>query len=322
MVLSMFSAMGDPEPGTSNLCKGVILGVCVGSQTGGLAMPCSNAVNAVLMDLSESIGGQPMSFLQWSVFGIPTAIIVTAFACWLIPFMVKPEPISPEQMAGMEKSFEKIPHHLERNDILFLVAIGGMIIAWISGTWIKTLDIATVAMIGVVFMMLPGIGILTPKEYFKNFSPSNIVVLLCLFPMASAMASSGAGEWVISNIFAGAENWSVMIFFIMSAVAAFVVHLLIPAASANASLSALVMGPVAVACGVPSAAILFIIGCQAGSSYILPVDGIWAYTLGYGYYEFSDPMRKLWPLVLFITLYAVTIVPLLTFIYSSAGLIA
>lgn len=322
VTLSMFKALGDPEPGTSRLCKAIILGICVGSQTGGLMLPCSNAVNAVVLDLAETIGGQPMTFFQWALYGIPASIVMTLFGAWVLNLICKPEPLTEEQMSGLNRMFDEVPDKLERNDWVFVVVVALMVVGWIAGNWVKTLDIATVAMIGMFIMMLPGIGILTPKEYYKNFGGSNIVVLTCLLPMASAMASSGAGEWVINHLFAGAPNWSIVMVYIMAAVTAFVVHLLVPSGSANAALSATIIGPVAVACGVPAAAILFVVGLQAGSSYLLPVDGIWGYTLGYGYYEFSDPLRKCWPIVVAAILFAIIIVPLLTTLYTGIGFIA
>lgn len=322
LAVSLFSALGDPEPGTSRLCKGIMLGICVGSQTGGLTLPSSNAVNVVVMDLAESIGGMPMTFLQWCIYGIPVAVILTLFAAWLIPAVTKPEPMTPEQIQSIEKMFDSIPGRLQKNDWYFLIVNLGMIFFWIASNWIDTFDVATVAICGLFALMLPGIGLLTPKEYIKHFQPTVIVLLLCLLPMAAAMSSSGAGEWIINNIFAGADGWSKLVFYIMAAVTAFIVHILIPQASANGALSAMVIGPVAVSCGIPAAAILFIVGCQAGSSYLLPVDGVWGYTLGYGYYAFSDPMRKCWPMVVATSVLAFTVVPLLTMLYSAIGLVA
>ena len=322
IVLSMFSALGNPEPGTSRLCKGIMLGVCVGSQTGGLALPASNAVNVVLMDLAESIGGtSSISFFQWCLFGVPAAIILTAFAAWFIGWICKPEDLTQEQLDGMDHMFENIPEKLGKNDWVFIGVMGAMIVLWVSCTWVKALDIATIAMMGLFVLMMPGVGIINAKDYYKDFQGSMVVVLTCLFPMAKAMASSGAGEWVINNLFAGAPGWSPLVLYIMAAFTAFVVHLLVPSGSANAALSAMIIGPVAVSCGIPAVSILFIIGMQAGCSYLLPVDGIWAYTLGYGYYDFSDPMKKLWPMVLVTIAFAVAIVPLLTGLYGAVGLI-
>ena len=139
--------------------------------------------------------------------------------------------------------------------------------------------------------------------------------------MASAMAKTGAGEWVIGKIFANSTGWSLFTVVIVATIAAFLVHLLIPAGSANGVLSASIIGPVGVAAGLPVASILMIVGVQAGAAFLFPIEGGWAQTFGYGYYKFDDCFKGLWPVTVCSLLLCIVVVSLLTLIYAPLGLI-
>ncbi len=321
VVMSIIKAIGNPTPGSSRLCGGMMMAVTVGAFTGGLFLPCSNSVNVAVMDLAEVVSGQPMTFFQWAIFGIPIGFLLTLFAAWRIPRYFKPENLDPNQIGNIEKIFDGIPQKLERKDWSYLTITVVMMFFWIASNWIKTFDVATVAIGGMFLMMCPGINLLSAKDYAKNFKGTLILVMTCIFPMASAMAKTGAGEWVIGKIFANSTGWSLFTVVIVATIAAFLVHLLIPAGSANGVLSASIIGPVGVAAGLPVASILMIVGVQAGAAFLFPIEGGWAQTFGYGYYKFDDCFKGLWPVTVCSLLLCIVVVSLLTLIYAPLGLI-
>lgn len=322
VVTGVIEAFGNPEPGTSRLAAGMMLAITIGAMTGGLFLPCSNSVNIAIMDLSEVVSGKTMTFFQWAIFGVPCGFILTAFAAWVLPRYFKPEALTDEQERKVKKLFAEIPNHLEKKDIWYLVITAIMVVLFIASNWVKTLDTATVAMAGMFLMMLPGVNLLSAKDYKKNFSPMVVVTMLCIFPLASGMSSTGAGEWVVNKIFADSSNWNTMMIFIMGTIAAFLVHCLVPQGSANGALSATVIAPVLVGAGVPVSTAMIVIGLQAGVNYIFPIEGTWQYTFGTGHFSFSDCIKSDWPITLLGMILGVTLVPLLSMLYLSIGLIA
>lgn len=321
VVTNVVKALGDPEPGTSRLAGGMMMAITVGAFTGGLFMPCSNSVNVAIMDLSETVSGTPMTFFQWSIFGIPVGLLLTIFAAWLLPRYFKPEDLSEKQKEHVEELFKTIPEKLDRKDWTYILITGVMLVLWFASNWVKTFDTGTVAMAGMVLMMLPGVNLLSAKDYKKNFSAMVVVTMLCIFPLAKGMSSTGAGEWVIGKMFANASGWGVITIFVMATFAAFMVHTLVPQGSANGALSATVIAPVCVAAGIPCATAMALIGVQAGTGFLFPIEGTWQYTFGTGHYSFTDCIKGNWPITVFGMLECVLLIPLLSMLYQAIGLI-
>ena len=314
----IITALGDPEPGTSRLMGGIMLGITVGSLTGGMFLPCSNTANVAVMELAATVSGKEMTFFQWGMFGIPAGFLLTLVASIVIPRYFNPEKMSEEQIANIKKSFEAIPKKLQPKDIYYLVITVIMVILWIASNWISLFDTATVAMIGMIIMMLPipKLQLLTPKAYKQNFGVMVVVTMLCMFPLAKAMQSSGLGEWLVNKAFANATSWSVLVLFIVVSVLAFILHLLIPSGNACGVLAVTVLAPVMVAAGVPVSAAIVCIGIQTGTSFLFPIEGTWQYTFGHGYYSFSDCTKSSWMVAVAGILISAFVVPLCMMIYG------
>lgn len=321
VVTGIIRAFGDPEPGSSRLAAGLMMAIYVGATAGGMFLPCSNGPNIAIMEMSELVSGQPVTFFQWALFGVPCGLVLLLFSAWHLPRYYRPEELSPRQRGEIEALFRQIPDRLGRNDKLYLLIMSVMLLLWFAGNWIKVLDVTTVAMAGVVVMMLPGVELLSTKSFKQNFSVMNAVILLCIFPLASGMSSTGAGEWIAERLFAGAAFRSRFTLVAAATVTAFLIHCLVPAGTANATLSATVIAPVLIAGGVPAPAAIMIIGIQAGTGFLFPIEGTWQYTFGTEHYSFSDCLRGNWPITVVGLLCCILLIPLLASLYTFLGLI-
>ncbi|MGM9662380.1 MAG: SLC13 family permease [Oscillospiraceae bacterium] len=321
VVTGVIKAFGDPEPGTSRLAAGLMMAIYVGATTGGLFLPCSNGPNIAIMEMCGMISGQQVSFFQWALFGVPCGLVMLLFSAWRLPRYYRPEELSLQQRADIESVFDQIPDKLGRNDRLYILIMSVMMLLWFASNWIKALDVTTVAMAGVVVMMLPGVDLLTAKGFKQNFSVMNAVVLLCVFPLASGMTSTGAGEWIADKIFSNTAFTSRFALVAVATIAAFLIHCLVPAGTANATLSTTVIVPVLIAGGVPAPAAIMIIGIQAGTGFLFPIEGTWQYTFGTEHYTFSDCLRGNWPITVAGILCCILLIPLLSALYSLLGLI-
>lgn len=144
----------------------------------------------------------------------------------------------------------------------------------------------------------------------------NILIMLCVFPMAMGMKDSGAGEWIANMIFADASGWAMGKVIVLSVITAFLVNLFIPSGSANAALSAAVIGPILVGVGMPVPAAMVMIGVQAGTDFLFPLEGTWQYTFGTGHYSFSDCSKCNWPVALVGMLCSAVLISILAAAYG------
>ena len=318
VITAVIAALGNPEPGTSKLAGGLMLAVYVGAMTGGLALPSSNPVNITSMGLAETVSGVSMTYFQWCLFGVPVAILFTLFAAWVLPKYFKPEQLTDTQIANINQSFKNLPEKLQFKDIYFLVILFGMLICWILSNWVKSLNTTVVALVGMLLYMLPfeKVQLLTAKEYTKNFTSSVVVVMLCLFPLATCMKSSGLGEWLVNIVFGGATNWSTLAVFVAAGLISFIIHFLIPSGSASASLVTTILGPIMISAGIPIGAAIFCITVQTSVMFLLPIEGACQHTFGRGYYTFNDFLKGTLPLAIFSLAVSCLLTPLLASIFS------
>lgn len=130
------------------------------------------------MGVFESIAGKPLTFLQWMAVGLPTAIVAT-LVCWICLVKIfKPEAINEECSASIREEAEnagKISAY-EKKVLFMLVA---MPVLWILGTWFPALDVTVVSIIGFVVMFMPGINILTWKQFEESVPGTLILIFGC-----------------------------------------------------------------------------------------------------------------------------------------------
>ena len=319
IVSAVIGALGDPEPGTSRLCGGIMLSVYVGAMTGGLALPISNPVNLAIMEMSAEVGGKSVTFVQWALFGVPVAIILTALAYFAIPKYFKPEALDAKQIEAIEQKFAAIPKKLQFKDYYFLCIMGIMIVLMIASNWISVLpDTAIIAIMAMLLMMLPfsKVQLLNAKGYKENFNVMVPVVMLCLFPLAKAMQASGLGQWFVDSLFAGSASWSVLTVFIVASVATWIIHYLIPSGTATGTLVIGILGPIMVAAGIPIAAVCFCLAVQASVMFILPLEGACQHTFSRGYYTFNHFMGGTSVMAVGLFVCSAFITPLLSMLFG------
>lgn len=317
---AIIADIGDPEPGTSRLAGGMMLGIYVGALCGGLSLPCGNPVNVALMELSEAVAGKQVTFVQWAMFGIPTAVVFTAISCLVVPKLFHPEPLNEKQIAEIERRFESIPKTLQAKDAYFMIIMGCMVILWVASNWVSGIDITIVAIIGMILMMIPfkKVQLLDAKGYKQNFSVMVPVVMLCLFPLAKAMQACGLGEWIVNMAFSGVgSDSSVMVIYIVASICGFVLHLLIPSATASGALAVSLLAPIMVAAGIPATAAVFCIGIQVSVYFLFPIEGSWQHTFSRGYFSFDEVLRTTWPLTIASLVLSAFFTPVLALVWGA-----
>lgn len=196
------------KPGSSRLGKCLMIGIPFAAVNGGMATPAGSSFNVLAMGVFESIAGKPLTFLQWMAVGLPTAIVAT-LVCWICLVKIfKPEAINEECSASIREEAEnagKISAY-EKKVLFMLVA---MPVLWILGTWFPALDVTVVSIIGFVVMFMPGINILTWKQ-FEESVPWNIGRGLAKqedLEMVYAFAAKLGAEVGCSRPIAQGENW-------------------------------------------------------------------------------------------------------------------
>lgn len=199
------------KPGSSRLGKCLMIGIPFAAFNGGMATPAGSSFNVLAMGVFESIAGKPLTFLQWMAVGLPTAIVAT-LVCWICLVKIfKPEAINEECSASIREEAEnagKISAY-EKKVLFMLVA---MPVLWILGTWFPALDVTVVSIIGFVVMFMPGINILTWKQ-FEESVPWNIILMFgAILSLGTIVAKTGGAAY-LSKLFlaSGVMNLNIIL---------------------------------------------------------------------------------------------------------------
>jgi len=145
----------------SNLAKSLMIGIGLAALIGGVATPAGSSMNLLTIDNLSKVteGAINISFLQWTIIGLPV-VVVSYFA---IPFLLNIIfPPEMEKLAGIDEidSDYKALGRLSEKEIKFILIIALLLITWLT-EFIHKLPTQFTAIIGCTIMFLPGVDLLT-----------------------------------------------------------------------------------------------------------------------------------------------------------------
>lgn len=279
------------EPGSSRLGKCLMIGIPFAAVNGGMATPAGSSFNVLAMGVFENIAGKPLTFLQWMAVGLPTAI-VTTLVCWIcLVKTFKPEQIDEECSAAIrEEAAGAGGISAYEKKVLFMLIV--MPVLWGLGTWIPALDVTVVSIIGFVIMFLPGVDILTWKQ-FEESVPWNIILMFgSVLSLGTIVAKTGGAAY-LSKLFlaSGVMNLNIILVFFIVGAFAYLLQTFFPVAPAIISLFVPAVAAVCVPMGISAAVPTLIITLVAAGTYLLPINPISALSFDYGYYSSGDMLK-------------------------------
>jgi len=143
----------------SGVAKALLLGIPLAATTGGMATIIGTPANAIAVGMLQK-AGITIEFLDWMIYGIPLALVITAVCCFaLIRVYIKDTtPISTAFLDDLEKDISK-ESSLHRNIVIgvILVTVGLWVTSSLHG-------IKAPAVCAVPLVMLTLTGVLTGKD--------------------------------------------------------------------------------------------------------------------------------------------------------------
>lgn len=280
-------------PGSSNLgrCLMMVLPACCG--IGGFLTPAGTPGNIVLMDMMEGMGLH-ITFAQWCIVGIPLGLLATVlFALWL-PIVFKPEPISEESLKEMEAQANALPG-LTAKEKKSIAVVAAMIILWFIGSWVPYFSTTVVAILGMAVMFLPGMDLLTWKEFADDCNWNLVFVMGSVSILMVGITSTGAMDWIAGKLFANIGVLPVTVMFIVIAIVICVMRAFIPTTTAVIALFVPLLQGIAAITGASLPALLFIPAFWGPAALLLCyTEPIYLITFGDSYYTEGDLLKAGW----------------------------
>lgn len=266
----------------------------------------------VTVGLFAELFGIRMSFIEWSMLGVPFCLIMLLAAWVVIVGAFRPEPISQASIDATRAEAAALGP-LTGPEKATMGIIAAAMAAWIASSWVPALNTAMIAIVAVVLLSLPGGSTLEFKELVSRMNWGVLVMIMCILSVAHFVVATGAGDWMVSAIMAVMpDTWKTpfLVLLVLSAVGA-VVHNVVPVGPAVAGILAYPFGVLAGDFGISMYCMLMVVAWQASLAYVLPLDCVPILTYSTGYYRMGDMARIGWvPTVVLVALTA-TLLPAL-----------
>jgi anion transporter len=170
--------------------------------------------------LLESTVDQTISYIQWFIWGVPFAIVITLLSVLVIKWTLWPkdglkeiENVQPEEKIRYKKQF----NGKEKKTIIL---ISFLIVGWMTES-IHGYDIAFITMIGAILIMMPNYGIISWKQGISSVSWNLIIFVAAATALGKVLVDTGIVKWIeeemlnVLHLFIGAPEWLIVLIILL-----------------------------------------------------------------------------------------------------------
>ncbi|MGQ4668008.1 SLC13 family permease [Metabacillus halosaccharovorans] len=170
--------------------------------------------------LLESTVDQSISYIQWLIWGVPFALVITFVSFLLIKWMLWPrnglKVIESEQTEGKIIDKKQLNGEEKKTLILILFLVAGWVTESIHG-----FDIAFTTMVGAILIMTPNYGIISWKQGMNSVSWNLIVFVAAATALGKVLVDTGIVKWIeneilsVLHLFIGAPDWLIVLIILL-----------------------------------------------------------------------------------------------------------
>ncbi|KKI91195.1 citrate/succinate antiporter [Bacillus sp. SA1-12] len=170
--------------------------------------------------LLESTVDQSISYIQWLIWGVPFALIVTFLSLFLIKWILWPR----DGLRKIEnvKNEEKImcKKQINREEKKTVILILFLIVGWVTES-IHGYDIAFITMVGAILIMMPNYGIISWKQGMNSISWNLILFVAAATALGKVLVDTGIVKWIekemlnVLYLFIGAPEWLIVLIILL-----------------------------------------------------------------------------------------------------------
>ncbi len=162
--------------------------------------------------LLESTVHQSISFIQWFIWGLPFAIVMTILSFFIVKKILWPKS-ELQVLQGnrtVERSMLKKQMNLTEKKTLILIIL--LMAGWVTES-IHGYDISFITMVGAILVMTPNYGIITWKQGMKSVSWNLIIFVAAAAALGKMLVETGVVKWMENEMlnfldfFTGAPEW-------------------------------------------------------------------------------------------------------------------
>ena len=286
IALEFINLLEDGEEKRS-IGKTFMIAIPVATMIGGMATPASSSLNLLAIGLLEQYTGLTITFVQWMAVGVPLVIAFIPLSWYLMVKVYKPAQISSEKINQYIESIHT-PNKMDRKEIFVLIILAAMLVLWIASSWIRSIEVFTVAILGCSLFFLPGINVLSWDNFAKSINWHIIFLSGTVLSTANALVENNVSSWLVETFYPAHLTFGVNMIVALSAIVAFIMLLMITSAPALITVLAGPFAAIAISNGCSPAILIMALAFCACNCYLFPLDTVQLLTYGKGYYSMTD----------------------------------
>ena len=196
------------EPLKSNFGKALMIACAWGPVVGGIGTPAGAGPNQLAIGFINEMAGIEISFLDWMVFGIPSAALLI-IPTWLVlraffPPEMKYLKKTKEQLSAEFKSYPPMTGNERATLVVLLITVA----LWLGSDGLEVLlgikiPTALPAILGACLLFFPGATDIKWAEVEKSISWSSILLIATGVALGTELYNTGAAEWLAVVLLGG-----------------------------------------------------------------------------------------------------------------------
>ena len=277
---------------TGNNTRKLVLGFMIATTIVSMIMsdvPCTVLFMGFALTILKAAGKPNYGFFV--IVALPVVILMTPITWFFITQIFKPEPISDSCLQGIRDQAAAATK-VEPHEVKAIIIIVGLLVLWIVGNWVPLLNATVVALIGLAVMFLPGIELLSWKE-FQESVPWGIVIMCgTIMSMGSVVENTGAATFLAGLITdSGIMSLNFVLALGIMLALLYLLHTFCPIGVAILGIFLPVLITMCAGFGVSPAVPTIALAVVVAGNYIAPVNPTVMLTFGEGYFTFGDMVK-------------------------------
>jgi sodium-dependent dicarboxylate transporter 2/3/5 len=184
-IMPLLKSLGEK----SGVAKALLLGVPIASTTGGMATIIGSPPNLIAVGALENIGIN-ISFLDWMIYGVPIALVLTALSCFvLIRLYIKDKTPLSLDFLNAAKTEDSKEDKIQRLIVLIIIIV--TVSLWLT-TSLHGINVGAVSAVPLVFLTLT--GVLKSKDV-QGLPWDTLLLVAGGLSLGMALQSSGLLEY-------------------------------------------------------------------------------------------------------------------------------
>jgi sodium-dependent dicarboxylate transporter 2/3/5 len=204
MLMPLAKAILEEEgcrPKESNFGKALMIAVAWGALIGGIGTPAGTGANPIALQFLSTMAGIKLTFVDWMIYGVPSAILMVLPAWWVLLFFFPPEmkklKISREQL---RKELASMPP-VNREEKITIFVFGLTVLIWMFSPLLQdmigmVIEISLPVLITICIFFLPGMSKAKWKEIESDIDWAGILLIVSGLSLGTYLYRTGAAEWL------------------------------------------------------------------------------------------------------------------------------